>query len=208
MIRHRSALMAIFLTAVLSACATAKQEAPAIPAAPEVTVAAGKSADQPGGIIGQKVVTRVIVDSIDYKARTAVLRDSENQLHYFKAGPEIRNFPQLKVGDEVITEQTESVAILVDKPQGRPADGGAQVVKRAPLGTKPGMEAVNVYEVTATVEKIDYKNRMITLKGPEGKLLTTQVDPSATRFNEVKKGDMIYMQFTEGLAIRVETPKK
>ena len=27
-------------------------------------------------------------------------------------------------------------------------------------------------------------------------------------YQEVKKGDMIYMQFTEELAIRVETPKK
>ncbi len=177
-------------------------------AAPEVTVAAAKSADQPGGIIGQKIVTRVIVDSIDYKERTAVLRDSENKLHYFKAGPEIRNFPQLKVGDEVITEQTESVAILVDKPQGKPAGNAGQVVRRAPLGAKPGMEAVNVLEVTAIVEKIDYKTRMITLKGPEGKVITTKADPSITRFNEVKKGDMIYMQFTEELAIRVETPKK
>jgi TolA-binding protein len=204
-----AALMAIVVTALLSACATTQQESPPVaPAAPEVSVAAAKSADQPGGIIGQKVVTRVVVDSIDYKERTAVLRDSENKLHYFKAGPEIRNFPQLKVGDEVITEQTESVAILVDKPQGKPAGGGAQVAKRAPLGAKPGMEAVNVYEVTAIVEKIDYKNRMITLKGPEGKLITTKVDPSLTRFNEVKKGDMIYMQFTEGLAIRVETPQK
>ena len=65
-------LMGIVLMAALSACATTKQEAPA---APEVSVAAAKSADQPGGIIGQKVVTRVIVDSIDYKERTAVLRE-------------------------------------------------------------------------------------------------------------------------------------
>jgi len=203
-----AALMAVVFMAVLSACATTKQEPPVAPAAPEVTVAAAKSTGQPGGIMGQKVVIRVRVDFIDYKERTAVLRDSENKLHFFKAGPEIRNFPQLKVGDEVITEQTESVAILVDKPQGMPVGSGGQVVKRAPLGAKPGMEAVNVYEVTAKVEKIDYKNRMITLKGPEGKLITTEVDPSLTRFNEVKKGDMIYMQFTEGLAIRVETPQK
>jgi hypothetical protein len=203
-----ASLMAVVLMAGLSACATTKQEAPATPAAPEVTVAAAKSADQPGGIVGQKVVTRVIVDSIDYKERTAVLRDSDGALHYFHAGPEIRNFPQLKVGDEVITEQTRSVAILVDKPQGKPAGTGAQVMKRAPLGAKPGMQAVNVMEITATVEKIDYKKRMITLKGPDGKVFTTEVGPSATRFNEVKKGDMIYMQFTEELAIRVETPKK
>ena len=203
-----AALTAIVLTAVLSACATTKQEAQVAPAAPEVTIAAAKSVDQPGAIIGQKVVTRVIVDSIDYKERTAVLRDSENNLHYFKAGPEIRNFPQLKVGDEVVTEQSESVAILVDKPQGKPVGNAGQVVKRAPLGAKPGMQAANVYEVTAMVEKIDYKKRMITLKGPEGKLITTEVDPSITRFNEIKKGDMVFMQFTEELAIRVETPKK
>lgn len=201
-------LMAVVMMAVLSACATTKEEAPATPAAPEVTVAAAKSVDQPGGIVGQKVVTRVIVDSIDYKERTAVLRDSDGALHYFKAGPEIRNFPQLKVGDEVITEHTQSVAILVDKPQGKPAGTGAQVLKRAPLGEKPGMQGVNIMEVTATVDKIDYKKRMITLKGPDGKVVTTEVDPSITRFNEVKKGDMIYMQFTEELAIRVESPKK
>ena len=201
-------LMAVALMAVLSACATTKQEAPAAPAAPEVTVAAAKSVAQPGGIVGQKVVTRVIVDSIDYKERTAVFRDSDGALHYFQAGPEIRNFPQLKVGDEVITEHTQSVAILVDKPQGKPTGTGAQVLKRAPLGAKPGMQGVNVMEVTATVDKIDYKKRTITLKGPDGKVFTTEVDPSITRFNEVKKGDMIYMQFTEELAIRVETPKK
>lgn len=200
-----AALMAIVLMAVLSACATTKQEAPA---APTASVALAKDADRPGGIVGQKVVSTVIVDSINYKERTAVLRDSENKLHFFKAGPEIRNFPQLKVGDEVITEHTESIAILVDKPQGKPAGGDAQVVRRAPLGAKPGMEAVNVLEVTAIVEKIDYDTRMITLKGPEGKTITTKVDESATRFKDVKKGDMIYMQFTEELAIRVETPKK
>jgi len=112
----------------------------------------------------------------------------------------------VKVGDEVITEHTESVAILVDKPSGSPAAGGARSFKRAPLGAKLGMEAVRVIEVTAMVEKIDYDKRMITLKGPEGKVVTTKVDPSVTRFNEVKKGDMIYMQFTEELMIRVETP--
>jgi hypothetical protein len=206
--KMHAALMAIVLTAVLSACATTKVETPVAPAAPEVSVVAAKSADQPGGIVGQKVVEKVIVDSIDYKERTAILRDSEGNSHFFKAGPEIRNFPQLKVGDEIITEHTQSVAILVDKPAGAPAAGGAQSFKRAPLGSKPGMEAAQVIGVTATVQKIDYANRMITLKGPEGKVITAKVDPSITRFNEVKKGDMIYMQFTEELAIRVETPQK
>jgi Cu/Ag efflux protein CusF len=173
-----------------------------------VTLAAAKSVDQPGAIVGQKVVEKLIVDSINYKERTAELRDSQGSLHFFKAGPEVRNFNQVKKGDEVITEHTESVAVLVDKPAGAPAAGGEQAFKRAPLGAKPGMEATQVIEVTALVEKIDYKTRMITLKGPEGKVVTTKVDPSVKRLNEIKKGDMIYMQFTEELAIRVETPQK
>jgi len=200
-----AALMAVALMAVLSACAATTQENPAQPTA---TITAVRDADRPGGMIGQTIVETVIVDSINYKERTAVLRDADGAQHFFRAGPEVRNFDQVKVGDEVITEHTQSVAILVDKPEGKPAGGAAQGVRRAPLGAKPGLEAVNVLEVTAIVEKIDYKTRMITLKGPEGKIITTKVDESATRFKDVKKGDMIYMQFTEELAIRVETPKK
>lgn len=200
-----AALMTVVLIAGLSACATTTKENPAQPTA---TIAAVRDADGPGGIIGKTVVETVIVDKINYKDRTAVLRDADGAQHFFKAGPEVRNFDQVKVGDEIITEHTESIAILVDKPEGKPAGNEAQAVRRAPLGAKPGMEAVSVLEVTATVEKIDYKTRMITLKGPEGKTITTRVDESATRFKDVKKGDMIYMQFTEELAIRVETPKK
>jgi hypothetical protein len=198
-----STLMVLAVMATMIACATTKQEAPAAPAAP-----AAAPAGMPAGIVGQTVVETVMVDAIDYKNRTLVLKDAEGNSHFMKAGPEIRNFPQIKVGDEVIAEHTQSVAILVDKPKGKPAGGQAQAIKRAPLGAKPAMDAINIIGVSATVEKIDYDKRMITLKGPEGKVITTKVDPSLTRFNEVKKGDMIYMQITEELAIRVETPKK
>ncbi len=34
-----------------------------------------------------------------------------------------------------------------------------------------------VQELTATVEDIDLAKRMVTLKGPEGKKVTTQVGP-------------------------------
>lgn len=202
--RMYAVLPAIALMAVLSACATTKQEVPA----PTATTTLVSAADKPGGIVGESIVETAIVDSINYKDRAAILRDSENELHFFKAGPEIRNFDQLKVGDEVIMEYTESIAIFVDKPEGAPTGTASQVVRRALPGTKPGMEAVTVIDVTALVEKINYTTRMITLKGPEGKLISTKVDPGLTRFNEVKKGDMIYMQLTEELLIRVEKPKK
>ena len=190
----RTVLMAVAAMATMTCCATTQQDV--------------NSADKPAGIVSQTVTDKVTVDAIDYANRTAVLKDADGNSHYIKAGPEIRNFPQLKVGDEVITEHTQSVAILVDKPEGTPAAGQVQAVQRAPLGAKPGMEAVNVIGISATVQKIDYSTRMVTLKGPEGKTITTRIDESATRFNNVKKGDMVYIQLTEELAIRVETPKK
>ena len=202
--KMHAALLTIVLMAVLSACATTNQDVPA----PAATLAIASAADKPGGIVGQSIVETAIVDSISYKDRTAILKDSENELHFFKAGPEVRNFDQLKVGDEVIMEYTESIAVFVDKPESAPAGTASQVVRRAVPGAKPGMEAVTVIEVTALVEKIDYATRMITLKGPEGKFITTKVDPGLTRFNEVKKGDMIYLQLTEELLIKVEKPKK
>ncbi len=188
-----AAFIAVALVAGFSACATTKEEAPV---------------DRPAGAIGQTAIERLFVDAIDYKNRTAILKDAAGTSHFITAGPEIRNFPQLKVGDEVIVEHTQSVAIVVDKPQGTPAGGQAQSFERAPLGAKPGMSAASVVAFTAMVERINYDTREITLKGPEGKVITSKVDPSITRFNEVKKGDMLYIQLTEELAIRVEAPKK
>ena len=52
-----------------------------------------------------------------------------------------------------------------------------------------------VQELTATVEDIDLAKRMVTLKGPEGKMVTTQVGPEVNDLDQVKVGDEVKVQY-------------
>ena len=61
-------------------------------------------------------------------------------------------------------------------------------------------------EITGDVQAIDYKQRTVTLKGPEGNLATLKVGKEAKRFNEVKKGDQVVLRVTEALLIDVTKP--
>ena len=61
--------------------------------------------------------------------------------------------------------------------------------------------------MTARAEDIDYKNRTVTLRGPQQKTVTRKVDKDVKKFNEVKKGDEIVVKHTEALAINVQPTK-
>ena len=70
----------------------------------------------------------------------------------------------------------------------------------------PGVVAADVIAFESTVEAIDYQKRTITLRGPQGNLVTYKVDESAKRFSDVKKGEQVVLQVTEALAIVVTRP--
>lgn len=52
-----------------------------------------------------------------------------------------------------------------------------------------------VRELTATIEDVDLANRMITLKGPEGNKVTTEVGPEVENLDQVKVGDEVVIQY-------------
>lgn len=63
---------------------------------------------------------------------------------------------------------------------------------------------VEAVSITATIEKIDPKTREVTLKGPKGGLATFIAGDEVQRFNELKKGDQVTFDYTEGIAIDVQ----
>lgn len=72
--------------------------------------------------------------------------------------------------------------------------------------SKPAAMATAAAKVTATVTAIDYKARTVKLKDEKGTEVELVVGPEATRFNEVKKGDIVTFEYFESVAIEV-TPK-
>jgi Cu/Ag efflux protein CusF len=83
------------------------------------------------------------------------------------------------------------------KPAPPPPPTAAVVVEQG-KGTVERAEAVTV---TATVTKINYKTRQVTLLGSDGKSSTIKVGPEARNLAQVKKGDQVTVTYLESLAL-------
>jgi Cu/Ag efflux protein CusF len=71
-------------------------------------------------------------------------------------------------------------------------------------GDKPGAVASRIVTVEATVEAINYNSRMVTLRGPKGKVVTMHVDERARNFNQIKVNDKIEAEYFESVALYVQ----
>jgi len=163
-----------------------------------------KAAEKPGAVMVDVLTVTASVDAVDAANRMVTLKMSDGTMRTIKAGPEVRNFDQIKVGDKVKAKYYQSVAIFVAKTGETPSASDTNTVQVAPKGAKPGAVAVNTMEITAKVEGIDYKKRTVSLKGPKGNLRTFTVDNSVKNFKNIKKGDDVILRVTEAMAIMVE----
>jgi hypothetical protein len=213
--RHLLALGAITLvtTSLLSGCSSSgnkEQPSQSSEAAPPTLVAQDQTAatqakDRPGGLEGELVVVTAKVKAINKKNRVVTLKFPDGKESKVKCGPEVRNFPQIRVGDEVKTSLLETVELFVTGND-EPAAEHVTEVGRAPLGSKPGIAAIDAVEVKASVVAIDYQTREVMLKGPEGKVIKVKAGAEVKRLNEVKKGDSVVARLTRAISIEVSKP--
>lgn len=60
--------------------------------------------------------------------------------------------------------------------------------------TAPVGEA-QLIEITATVEDINLEKRLITVKGPDGTVVTSEVSPKVENLDQVKVGDKVHVKY-------------
>jgi Cu/Ag efflux protein CusF len=156
----------------------------------------------------EKVVTgTATVEAVDLEKRMVTLKRADGSLFDLTVGEEVRNLPQVKVGDQVVVKYHESIAIQVTKPGAAEGSEVKETVARAKPGEKPAGAVAKQVTVTATVEKIDRKKMIATLKGPEGKVVDVKVR-NPKNLENVKVGDQVVITYTEAVAVSVEKPKK
>jgi Cu/Ag efflux protein CusF len=192
---------ALCLSAMVAGCAASKKEAAPVPQPPAVE-------PLPSGVVGENLVSVTAkVKAIDQKTRLVTLQRPDGSLIKFKAGEEVRNLPQVKVGDDVKVSYYESLAFEVRKAgEGTPGTSVAEAAGRAQPGEKPGAAAGRVTTVTATIAGIDKAAGTVTLRNPEGELTTIKAR-NPDNLNRVAVGDLVDITYTEALAISVETPQ-
>jgi hypothetical protein len=196
---------ALVAGSLLFGCAARDRPKPVEPAAAQATPMAEP---RPSAAAEELVVVTARVEVVNRKKRIVTLKFPDGRTAQVKCGPEVVNFPQIQVGDDVTVRFLESVELFVLGPEGQPALDQATVVKRAPRGGKPGLAAAQAVEITATVESIDYDTRKVTLKGPEGRIMTMKAGPEVKRLRDVKPGDAVVARYTEAVSIEVTAPEK
>jgi hypothetical protein len=168
--------------------------------------ASTQEAAKPGVIAVDVIEFTSTVEAIDYQKRTIVLKGPDGRGRTFVASKEVRNLDQIKPGDLVKGEFVEETALFVRKASDPPEATEMSSVSLAPKGKKPGVVFVDTAQVTANVEAVNYQQRTITLRGPQGNVTTYKVGDAVKRFNEVKTGDQVVLRVTDALAILVEKP--
>jgi hypothetical protein len=123
-------------------------------------------------------------------------------MHTLTAGPEVRNFDQIKVGDMVVVRYAEALTLTLKK-DGKELRGTTETsdAARAKAGEKPAGIVGRQTEVTADVIALNAKTKTVTLRGPK-QVVDLKVHPD--QFKLIKVGDQVQAVFTEAMAISVE----
>lgn len=72
--------------------------------------------------------------------------------------------------------------------------------------TEKGGSRAQEVTVTATVEKIDLKERLVTLRGPDGAVDTIRVGSEVRNLDQVKRGDQVVATYYQSIAWQVLKP--
>ncbi|WP_266180876.1 hypothetical protein [Dyella humicola] len=149
------------------------------------------------------------IAKVDRDTRMITLRGPEGDEVMVEAGPEVKNFDQLNVGDQVNAHFQRALALELlpagSASTGVAYEGGAE---GAPKGAKPGMTAGRTITIVAKLAAVDMKNHTVTLLGDSGEKEVIEVkDPARqARMSHLKVGDMVRITFVEAIAVTV-TPK-
>jgi Cu/Ag efflux protein CusF len=165
-------------------------------------------ATAPGkGAIAETVKLEATITAIDKATRAVTLKNDKGEEMTVTAGPEVKNFNQMKVGDVVSVEYLRALALELKK-------GGGLIVQRteqaggaaAKPGEKPAGAVGRQVKVVADVIGLDPGTQTVTLKGPQRTVELKIADPE--QFKRIAKGDQVEATFTEAVAIAVTPAKK
>ena len=145
------------------------------------------------------------VTGIDAASRDVTLVSRDGKKTTVKCGPDVINFDQIRVGDQVKVMVTEELAVAMATSGAPASDGGASVVALAPKGARPGGIVANTVQVTAKVTAINLKKHKATLQFPDGTTRTVAVRPDVD-LTQRKVGEEVVIRCTQALAISVEKP--
>lgn len=166
-----------------------------------------KAAIAAAGIDEVYQLVDAVVTKVDSKTRTVTLKDKDGTVTNFVAGPEIKNFPQIKVGDRLTVTHELAVVIELAKVNNQGIRSEVQTTSQtsAPIGSKPASVISNTTTIIATVIGIDRQKMTISVKGPKGKPDTYRIK-NATLLKDIAVNDEVKIVLYDAMAASFTAP--
>jgi len=148
------------------------------------------------------------VVKVDKKTRTITFKNKEGESK-FVAGAEITNFDQIKKGDHLSVTYQLAVAIelIKTKSDGVRSKVETNTVTKSKSGEKPSETITNKTTITADIVELNLDKKLVSVKGPSGKI-TTVVVKNPALLADVKVGEQVKVIYYDAMAASITSPKK
>ncbi len=155
-------------------------------------------------VAGGDLQVRAKIVELDKAERLATLQGPKGRLVTVNVPPEVKNFDQVQVGDEVVVRYAAAVAAKLEKVaksgiRERTETTGAMT---AAPGAMPAAVSGRTVEILAEIKAINTKQGTATLRGAK-RTVTLRV-PEGVDIKKLKVGDEVHAIFVEAALISVE----
>jgi len=153
-------------------------------------------------LTGETTVVTATVEAIEASSRTLTLKKADGTYVTTVAGPDVKRFAEIKIGDKVSARYYENLVIRLKRP-------GEKDVNTSTAGTtpsaqaRPGGTASKQRTITATITAIDMSIPSITFTGPNGWKYSSKVEDKAALAG-VKVGDKVDLTWTDAVLVSIE----
>lgn len=159
----------------------------------------------PGGEVVRTTTLRATVTGIDTTKRKVSLVTRYGEKFDVTAGPEVVNFDQIRIGDQLKVVSTENLLVRMAKPGETLADESFATADLARVGAKPAGKVTQTTQNVATVTHIDVRRRKATLQFSDGSTEKFDVRPDID-LTRHQAGEKVLIRSTGSLAVSMEKP--
>ncbi len=146
------------------------------------------------------------VKAIDAANREVTL-EAKGQTQTVKAGPAVKRFDEIAVGDTVVVQFEQGLLLEYQPPGSATVEPTAVAAGgRADAEKAPGGAAAAGIQATVTITAIDLPNRMVVFQGPQGNVYQVKAGPKV-QIEKLKVGDKLLATYAEAVAIQLEKKK-
>jgi Cu/Ag efflux protein CusF len=143
-----------------------------------------------------------IVEAIEAQSRSVTIRKPDGTVVTTVAGPEVKRFDEIKVGDKINARYYENLVIRVKAP-GEPAVDTDVKDATASGQVLPGGTKTRQRTLTCTIAAIDLNTPTITFTSANGWKYTSKVRDKSL-LAKVKVGDKVDIVWTDALLVSIE----